>query len=152
MTEPDTGNVITQDGLAGLRADHAALRVADYDTVVDFYTRHLRFVLDRAWTQPDLPGLRLCYLRLGDFCLEIIGGGQPQPADEIKQIPDHLRRVGIAHLCLHIDDLDKAIDTLRRGGVELFAEPFDLPQAGRRLAFVRDPAGTMIELAEDLHP
>jgi catechol 2,3-dioxygenase-like lactoylglutathione lyase family enzyme len=138
-------------GLAGLRADHVALRVPDYESVVRFYVEQLRFVVDREWSQDDLPGLRLCYLRLGGFCLEVIGGGRPEPQASVDEVPDHLRSVGLVHVCLHVDDLDAAVAALRDKGVELFAEPFELPQARRRLAFVRDPAGTLVELAEDLH-
>jgi catechol 2,3-dioxygenase-like lactoylglutathione lyase family enzyme len=57
--------------------------------------------------------------------------------------------VGMVHLCFHVDNVDAAMETLRLAGVLPFVEPFDLPEAGRRLAFVRDPAGTIVELAED---
>jgi catechol 2,3-dioxygenase-like lactoylglutathione lyase family enzyme len=48
------------DGLGINRADHVALRVADYDETIRFYTTKLNFQLEIEWTLGDAaPGVRL---------------------------------------------------------------------------------------------
>ena len=46
--------------------------------------------------------------------------------------------------------MDDTIATLRSRGVVVVAEPFVLPAIGRKLAFLADPLGNLIELAEVL--
>jgi lactoylglutathione lyase/glyoxylase I family protein len=49
-----------------------------------------------------------------------------------------------------VDDVDATIDELRRRGVTIVTEPFDLPVISRRLAFFADPWGNLFELAQVL--
>jgi lactoylglutathione lyase len=46
---------------------------------------------------------------------------------------------------LYVDDVDAAVDRLRRSGAPVVAEPVDQPW-GERVAAVRDPAGTLVHL------
>ena len=47
-----------------------------------------------------------------------------------------------------VDSVDATVDELRRRGVSIVAEPFDLPVINRRLAFFGDPWGNLYELAQ----
>ncbi len=61
----DTGVPVpaSTPGLGITRADHVALRVADYDESVRFYTEKLGFQLTAEWTLGDaFPELRFAYL------------------------------------------------------------------------------------------
>src|ERR1700690_1918285 len=92
-------------GLRITRADHLALRVADYDETVRFYTTKLNFQLQAEWTLGDAaPGVRLAYVRLGQFMIEIIGDSSPQPLPPTTDIAEHLSRSGYIHLCLRVED------------------------------------------------
>lgn len=150
---PDTTvDVAASEPTAGLRitrADHVALRVADYDASVRFYTETLGFQLEAEWTLGDaFPELRLAYVRLGEFMIEIIGDGRPDLAPAASDISDHLRRGGYIHLCLRVENLDAALAELRRRGVGVFAEPFEVHPISQRLALIEDNSGNLIELAE----
>ena len=51
---------------------------------------------------------------------------------------------------MHVASVDTALAELRRRGVNIVGEPFEIEDISRRLAFIRDPWGNMIELAETL--
>lgn len=63
---------------------------------------------------------------------------------------DSLRLAGYHHFCLNVADMDTTISELRRRGVTIVTEPFELPVISRRLAFIADPFGNLIELAQVL--
>jgi lactoylglutathione lyase len=52
-------------------------------------------------------------------------------------------------LALVTTEVDEAFDLARKAGCTALAEPEDKPQ-GQRVAYVRDPFGTLIELATPL--
>jgi hypothetical protein len=51
-------------------------------------------------------------------------------------------RQGSPHFCLHVADVDAARAELRRRGVDLVGEPFEIEAISRRPAFFREPWGT----------
>ena len=53
-------------------------------------------------------------------------------------------------LYLMCDDIDATVAELRRRGVTIVTEPFELPVINRRLAFLADPFGNLVELAQVL--
>jgi catechol 2,3-dioxygenase-like lactoylglutathione lyase family enzyme len=133
------------------RADHVAIRVPDYDETIRFYTNKLGFQLEAEWTLGDaVPGLRLAYVRLGAFMIEVIGDAEPAPVPATVDIGAHLSRSGYIHLCLRVEDLDGTLAELEARGVEIFAEPFDVEPIGQRLALIKDNSGNVIELAQAL--
>jgi glyoxylase I family protein len=119
--------------------DHVALRVADYDASLRFYTETLGFNLETEWTLGDaVPGVRFAYVRLGDFKIELIGDGAPEPLPPTGDLGQHLSRSGYIHLCLHVESLDSVLAELRRRGVVIFAEPFEVEPIKKRLAMIKD--------------
>jgi catechol 2,3-dioxygenase-like lactoylglutathione lyase family enzyme len=131
------------------RADHVAIRVPDYDETIRFYTTKLGFELEAEWTLGDAaPDLRLAYVRLGDFKIEVIGGGEPAPVPATDDIGAHLSRSGYIHLCLRVEDMDGTLTELGARGVEILAEPFVVEPIGQRLALIKDNSGNVIELAQ----
>jgi methylmalonyl-CoA epimerase len=127
-----------------LRHDHVALRVADYDATVRWYADVLGFRVETQW---ENGGLRVAFLRHGDARLEILGGASPDPQPEDGDLAASLRRAGLHHFCLAVDDLDAAVAELRRRGVPTLAEPVDVAPIGRRIAFVKDNGGNLIQLS-----
>jgi len=63
---------------------------------------------------------------------------------------DSLRLAGYHHLCLNVANVDATLAELRRRGVTIVTEPFELPAIQRLLAFLADPWGNLIELAQVL--
>jgi catechol 2,3-dioxygenase-like lactoylglutathione lyase family enzyme len=131
------------------RADHLALRVADFTATVDWYIEKLGFHLTQQWTVEGLDGLSFAYLEHGNIRLEIIGGNAPTQFNPAQRtVPDHLGIQGFIHLCLRVDDLDGTLTALRARSVGILAEPFVIPAIGQRLALIQDNNGNVIELAQ----
>ena len=55
---------------------------------------------------------------------------------------------GLHHFGFMVDDADEAFRKLTERGIEGVVAPEDRPW-GQRTAYVRDPAGNLVELAED---
>ena len=66
-----------------LRADHVALRVANFAETINWYKEKLGFQEEVVWTVEELPGIQLAYLEHNRFRLEIIGGGGFQPTQTL---------------------------------------------------------------------
>ena len=80
--------------------------------------------------------------------VEILGGGSPTARPDYADLATSLYEGGWHHLCLQVDSIDETLAALRRRGVTVVAEPFELAAIGRRLAFIADPWGNLIELAQ----
>ena len=74
----------------------------------------------------------------------------PVPKPVYQDLGDSLRLAGFHHFCLNVASIDETLAELRRRGVTIVTEPFELPVIGRRLAFLADPWGNLIELAQVL--
>jgi catechol 2,3-dioxygenase-like lactoylglutathione lyase family enzyme len=72
----------------------------------------------------------------------------PRPA--YRDLGESLRQGGQHHFCLHVANLDATVSELRRRGVTIVTEPFVLSVIHRTLAFIADPYGNLIELAQVL--
>ncbi|MEM9761681.1 MAG: VOC family protein [Pseudomonadota bacterium] len=138
--------------LAGARFDHVSLNVRDFDALLAWYRDRLGFSVEVAWRVAALGGKRLAYLTVGSVRFELVeadpdGVGLP-PAESF---PDHFARTGFGHLCLVVDDVDAALVGLERDGVETFVEAATYPLDGtpfeRRVGFIQDPEGNVIEFA-----
>lgn len=136
--------------LASITADHVAIRVPDLARTVRWYTEHLDFRLVHQWPFGEL---QLAYLAPPDddrFLIELIGGEGAAPPVAHRDVASSLGVPGYHHLCLRVDDVEATLAELRRRGVAVVAEPFTIEDIGRRLAFVADLWGTLIELASVL--
>ena len=58
-----------------------------------------------------------------------------------------LRLERLHHFCLAVDDLDAVVAELAERGVPLLGEPFVVEEIDRRLAFLEDNSGNLIELS-----
>ena len=129
---------------AGLRHDHVALRVADYDAAVRWYTEKLDFTVDVEW---PFGAMQLAYLSHGSAKIELLAGAGPAPQEHTAALDASFGRERIHHLCLAVDDVDAVVAELARRGVDLVGEPFEVAEIGRRLAFLEDDSGNLIELS-----
>jgi methylmalonyl-CoA/ethylmalonyl-CoA epimerase len=141
--------------LGGLRADHILIGVSNFEDSVRWYQDKLGFSEEMRWTVEGLPDLQLAYLMLNGFRLEIIGTSQPRVGSpSSSDFADHLRTQGFAHLCFVVDDVDEALAELNRRGVPTFVSPetYPLSNVRRRVAFIQDNNGNVIEMAGPLLP
>ena len=120
---------------------HIALRVSDLDKSLSFYKKlgfreMTRLLNDQgeAW---------IVYLRINDDqYLELFPKGVKRPQTE----PDV---IGIFHICLTVDDIDKTFAALAEAGIQP-SQPRQTKRGidGNRGGWIEDPDGTQIEVME----
>lgn len=135
---------------ASMKGHHVALRVPDFEASKQWFVEKLDFRVLYEWPFGDQ---RLAYLSPANddaFHIEILGGGSPNPKRGYTDLTDSLRDSGYHHFCLEVASVDDTIAEMRRRGVTIVGEPFDLPVISRRLAFFADPWGNLFELAQVL--
>ena len=127
-----------------LSHDHVGLRVVDYDAAIDWYTTKLDFTVDQQWPYGDM---QLAYLSNGTVKIEILGASEAEPQVAPTSLADTFGTERLHHFCIAVDDLDATVEELRRRGVNFLGEPFVVEEIRRRLAFITDNDGNMIELS-----
>ncbi len=125
---------------------HVAIRAADFDGTVRFYTEVLGFRKRIEWGE----GERLaCMLDTGDGnYLEVFATAGRAPGE---QAPEG----AIIHFALRTDDCDATLERVRAAGMQVTMEPKSLTIAGRpepaavRIAFFKGPDGEVVELFQN---
>jgi catechol 2,3-dioxygenase-like lactoylglutathione lyase family enzyme len=160
VDEPPTtsGKGAGLPGLCGV--DHLGITVPNMEQATAFFVNVLGCALlyEREPPGDDSPRDRLgvpagsriqavCFLRCANGAnIELFEFSSPDQREEFPRPSD----VGIQHLALYVDDLDAAVERLRRHGVELMAGPNPLPgpEAGKgnRFIYARTPWGLTVEL------
>ena len=137
---------------ADMRGHHVAVRTPDLETALRFYVDVLDFRVVATWDYADEQLAYLAPATDDHFYVEILGGGEPGPADvrPYTDLGDSLKYAGYHHFCLNVTSVEETVEKLRARGVTIVTEPFVLPAISRRLAFFCDPFGNLIELAEVL--
>ena len=140
----------TTSPFSAMKGHHVALRVPDFAKAKSWYLEKLDWRVIHEWPYADQ---QLAYIAPpGDdtFFVELLGGGDPLPleAPTYTDLGDSLRYAGYHHFCLTVPNINAAVSELRRRGVTIVTEPFQLDEISRKLAFFADPFGNLIELAE----
>ena len=141
---------VVDKGLATMKADHLLIGVSNFEETVQWYHDILGFEIEVQWKVEGLENLDLAYLNNGDFRLEIIGDKlSSQSNRQASDFADHLSHQGFAHLCFQVEDIDLAMKQLNDKGIETFvkAETYSLDHYKRRVAFIKDLNGNVIEFA-----
>lgn len=138
------------------RFDHMSINVADFDRILAWYHDTLGLEVELSWKVGALNGKRLAYLRLnGERVVEIVaadvgGIGLPRP----QSFREHFGRTGFGHLCFETGNVDDTMNALAARGVEVFVQaetyPLDGTEFERRVGFVTDPEGNVVEFGEPL--
>jgi catechol 2,3-dioxygenase-like lactoylglutathione lyase family enzyme len=141
-------------GLTGF--DHMSINVMDFDKAVEWYRQALGLAVDVSWKVAALGDKQLAYLTLnGRRVIEIVAadanGTGLRAATTFAQ---HFGRTGYGHLCFATDNVDKTMAALAARGVPAFVKAETYPLDGtvfeRRVAFISDPEGNVIEFGEPL--
>jgi catechol 2,3-dioxygenase-like lactoylglutathione lyase family enzyme len=133
---------------ASFRGHHVGLRVKDFEAARDWYVDKLDFRVLHSWTGLDLSWAYLSPAADDDFHLELMGGPVRREPPVRDSVIEGLGDAGYLHFCLEVDDVDAAVAELTDRGVAVTLPVMENPEISRRLAFVRDPWGNMIELAQ----
>lgn len=141
----------SETGLISMRIDHIMLSVPNYEETVQWYQQKLDATLEKEWTVDQLPDLKLAYLNVYGFRIEIVGSTQScSGMPNSSSFEEALRTTGIGHFCFRVNDVDAALTELNKRGVQTFVGATDYPNVGVRLCFVKDNNGNLIEFVEPL--
>jgi methylmalonyl-CoA/ethylmalonyl-CoA epimerase len=128
--------------------DHIMICVPNYEETLQWYQEKLDAAIEREWTVDELPDLKLAYLSIHGFRLEVVASSQAQSGMPIvSDFGESLRTTGIGHFCFRVDDVDTTLAEMNERGVKTFVEAADYPLIGRRVAFIKDNSGNVIEFA-----
>jgi glyoxylase I family protein len=138
-----SGTVETQNGAKLLGLEHVGMTCSDLDRTMAFYCDLLGLKLALRKTSPNS---EVIFLDTGAGMLEIAC-----PAADIarsRDVPPH--EAGMRHITFAFDDVDAMIAKLNAAGVETIEgpRPAFFNELLRRIAFVRDPDGVIVELIE----
>jgi lactoylglutathione lyase len=139
------------------RVHHTGFTVRDLDRSVAFYRDLLgcSVVFEQEKTGGYLAeivgypeaSVRMAHLRApsGDLVIELFQYLRPATLDTDPEPA----RIGNAHLCFLLPDLESTYERLSAAGVDFFSAPVDVDtgaNAGGRGLYLRDPDGITIEL------
>jgi glyoxylase I family protein len=123
--------------------EHVGTTTGDMDRAIAFYCGllGLKLVLRKA-----SGGGEVAFLDAGGGMLEVVAPASG--AGRFRDVP--MSEAGMRHLTFAYDDVDAMFATLEAAGVEIVERPRDAhhQEMIRRVAFVRDPDGIIVELIE----
>lgn len=128
------------------RIDHIAIVVPDADEAASFYRDTLGLPLSHVETVEG-QAVKVAFFPLAGGEIELV---EPVTADSGVAQYLEKRGAGMHHLCLEVDDIDAALDTLKRSGADLIDDKPAAGSGGTRVAFLhpRSTYGVLIELVE----
>lgn len=120
---------------------HIAIIAGDYDRSKQFYTEVLGLEPIREVYREARNSWKLDLAVNGQYLIELFSFPDPPPR------PSRPEAMGLRHLAFSVENLDAAISSLNRKGVEV--EPVRIDETtGKRFSFFQDPDGLPIELYE----
>ncbi|GGG75595.1 VOC family protein [Paenibacillus radicis (ex Gao et al. 2016)] len=114
-----------------------------------------------------VPNVKECFLFYRDLMgLEVLHGNEDTPYAEFQTGDIHLALEPLLvsepseivsrtqpfsanerlAIIVSVDDVDVAFEQLRSNDITFIKEPHDTPEWGHRVAYLRDPAGNLIEI------
>ena len=130
------------------RIDHIGIVVNDIEEALIVYQQALGLSLAEIQERPD-QAVTIAFLSAGESQIELV-----QPVTSDSDVAKFLQRrgEGIHHICLEVDDIEKALADLREKGLQLIDEIPCIGPGGERFAFIHPKGahGVLIELYEYL--
>ncbi len=122
------------------KIDHVEIIPRDYERSLLFYREVLGFAIRERQPVGRSPLNEVAFLELGGTVVELMPVTDPGPA------PSDQWQAGYRMIALEVEDMDKAIEYLKRKGVELSKPAVSLGMSKR--AEIKDPDGFSIELRQ----
>lgn len=139
------------DPLNQIRAEHVMISTDDFDATVNWYQSVLGFQVTHQWRVPELPGLKLGYMSRNGFVIEIVETpGKNRTPSRPASLAAALENRGFGHLAFLVADVDAVHASLVEKNVDVLVPPTSFPDAGRRLIFVFDNNGNLLEFLTPL--
>ena len=121
------------------RIDHVEIVPSDIERSLEFYTSILGFKFKERFPVANPPMKEVAFVRLGDTMLELISVQDPAP-------PTKPWEVGYRSMAIEVDDMDAAVEDLKKKGIAITWGPVTLGKSKR--AEIQDPDGLTIELRQ----
>lgn len=115
---------------------HTRIKVRDLERSIAFYSQHFNMVCRDRKSSPR--GSQLAFMTMPGSPTELELAYLPWD-------PDFSLPEDIFHLAFRVEDMDKAIASMRAAGVKITDEPMGRREDGS-MAFIEDPDGYEIEL------
>lgn len=137
---------------------HVGICVSDLDRSLRFYCEGLGFEQVgshqvgeefAALMEVDQVRLESRMLRRDGVTIELLAFDSPGHCGEAVRRP--MNRLGLTHLCIRVDDVDRVASTIEEMGgtvVRSTRTTFDLPGARLDFLYCTDPDGVRIELMD----
>ncbi|MGV1760874.1 VOC family protein [Rhizobium sp. A22-96] len=147
MTAPETSASANKPSpFASWKVDHAGIRVPDFDAAIAWYTTKLDFRLVKSAVVGNLTFGFVSPATDDSFSFEIMAGPDATDRPAYSDFRDSYTLSGWHHLGIRVDDVDAAVEELKRRDVKIISEPHDVPVLRLRLAFFCDPWGNLLEV------
>ena len=126
--------------------DHVGIRVTDREVAQQFYEK-LGFEFD---PDEDLPrGRSIGLANAAGARINLIYNGSPRPdGNVLMDIPE--KWPGYTHAAFIVDDLDRLVEWLATQNIPITEGPSIFGHGRRKVCFIRDPDGNVIEFDEIL--
>lgn len=134
--------------LADVSGNHVGIRVPDYEAAKKWWMEKLDFRVIHEWPYADEKLAYLAPANDNSFWVEILAGGKLKPQPTYKDLAESLEAPGLHHVCIHVKNIEKTVAELKKRNVTIVGEIFYLKDITRKLAFIADPWGNLIELSE----
>ncbi len=125
---------------------HVAVTVSDIDRSLAFYRDLLGFPVLGRLTFGGETGMVIDFLDIGNNALLEIFSFTNVAAKPSDFLYDD-RQLGLRHMGFRVASVDAVAARVRQAGVEFTLEPLDAV-GGVRIAFFKDPDGTLVEIVE----
>ena len=137
---------------------HVGITVTNIDKALYFYRDILGFEVYKEMQESgeyidkfsQLNGINVKTIKLKDGhdgAIELLKyDSHPKPNTKNKE--NTITEVGCSHIAFTIDKLDELCAKLKSNDIEFHCDPVKTPDGYAKVAFCRDPDGTIIELVE----
>ncbi len=122
------------------RIDHVEIIPSDVEKTIDFYTEIMGFKIKSRRKVEASPLEEVIFLELDDTVIELMAVKNPAPVSTERW------QVGFKAIAIEVEDMDRAVEYLKRKGVEITGGPITLGTSKR--AEIKDPDGLTIELRQ----
>lgn len=128
------------------KALHVGISVKNMEEALDWYKKNLDFELVKDDYVPPLKA-RICFIRNGDFEIELFQYDEPKPIPEDRLTPNSdLQTVGTKHVAFEVPDMKALKEKFLANGVDIAHE---VMMEGNNVMFVRDCSGVLIEFIQN---
>lgn len=128
------------------KALHVGISVKNMEEALNWYKKNLDFELVKDDYVPPL-GARICFIRNGDFEIELFQYDDPKPIPEDRLMPNSdLQTIGTKHVAFETPDMKALKEKFLANGVDIAHE---VMMEGNNVMFVRDCSGVLIEFIQN---